>query len=944
MDSDSTWMRSLTFYYLAGTEGWEDMNVDDYVYNSVLIDGTVQTEEYELPGGTCDDGLTWTYKNGILTISGTGDMTKYDQFQYPWSGYASNVTDIIVEDGVTSIRDYAFCSFSHLKRITLGMGISYVGSYAFQDTGSAVGGVDCLSIDSTFTSYSTDFLDGNLKTLYIGENFSSTGNDSTRPHSVSTMCDAIGISEEIIVAENNPWFCSVDGVVFSKDKTLLAAYPRLGKDTVYAVPEGVETIVKNAFYSNPYLQEISLPDSVLAIREKAFMSCTALEKLTLSNKVQTIESSVFACCTALKELVIPASVTSIGNYAFTEMSTAPALEPYIKIYFMGDYCAWGTDVLYKTNAQVYYMEDADGWTTTYINKLINGAGSKGGKKYVVTVEPYLPASGTCGEDLTWTLGWDGTLRISGTGAMEDYTQGNAPWYEDKDSIKKVEIEEGVTTVGSFAFYNCTQLTEADLPDSLISIGTSAFENCTALTSIVIPDGVTAIGDYAFGDVTSDSLTIIYPENDESWENAGYDELGKLTIGDNVSLHQHSWTTTTIEATCASDGLVTKTCSCGETVTETIPALGHSWDSGVITTPATCTVNGVKTFTCSNCKGTKTESVAAGGHEAAATWTETKAATCSSTGTKVKKCKNCGEVVATASIAKLAHTWGAWVQTAAATVFEPKHEQRTCSVCKTTASRSVGGVLTPTITLNMNSIPLKTGQSTTKVTVTGLANGDYVKSCISSNTDVFTASFKNGTLTITAKKKTGTAYLTITLASKKTAKVTVKVQKNAVKTTSITITGSAKRIVAKGKTLNLAKTLQPVANPVTSLQKITYSSSNKKVATVNASGVVTAKKAGTAKITIKSGSAKKVITITVPKTKTTNITGVPTSLTLKKGQTRILNVKAVPANSDEKITYKTSNKKIASITSKGKIKGVKAGTATITVTSGSIKKTFKVTVE
>ena len=105
------------------------------------------------------------------------------------------------------------------------------------------------------------------------------------------------------------------------------------------------------------------------------------------------------------------------------------------------------------------------------------------------------ASGTCGDNLTWTFD-DGTLTISGKGDMSD------DWGTVKDkignkNIKKVIIGYGVTTIGKKAFRCCDSLTAITIPDSVTTIGDSAFKDCHSLTAITIPEGVTTIGDYAF---------------------------------------------------------------------------------------------------------------------------------------------------------------------------------------------------------------------------------------------------------------------------------------------------------------------------------------------------------------------------------------------------------------------------------------------------------------
>ena len=109
------------------------------------------------------------------------------------------------------------------------------------------------------------------------------------------------------------------------------------------------------------------------------------------------------------------------------------------------------------------------------------------------------ASGTCGENLTWKLDDEGTLTISGTGAMRDYTYftDRAPWFSNRSLIKSVVIETGVTSIGSYAFYNSKSLTNIVIPNNVTSIGDAAFYECSSLTSITIPDSVTSIGSYAF---------------------------------------------------------------------------------------------------------------------------------------------------------------------------------------------------------------------------------------------------------------------------------------------------------------------------------------------------------------------------------------------------------------------------------------------------------------
>lgn len=138
---------------------------------------------------------------------------------------------------------------------------------------------------------------------------------------------------EFIVSEENPYFCDIDGVLFSKDKKVLLFYPlskglteKAEKDesgkkvTVksieYAVPEGTEIISTKAFYKCGNLTALTIPQSVKRIEEKAFFRCSALKEVKLPENLEFIGKDGFSYCSALTEIVIPASVKKIDEYAF----------------------------------------------------------------------------------------------------------------------------------------------------------------------------------------------------------------------------------------------------------------------------------------------------------------------------------------------------------------------------------------------------------------------------------------------------------------------------------------------------------------------------------------------------------------------------------------------------------------------------------------------------
>lgn len=314
---------------------------------------------------------------------------------------------------------------------------------------------------------------------------------------------------------------------------------------------------------------------------------------------------------------------------------------------------------------------------------------------------------------------------------------------------------------------------------------------------------------------------------------------------------------TKEATCTEKGILTKTCSrCNDVVTEEIQALGHDFAKDyTVDVKATCTTDGKQSKHCARCDAkTDEQKIPALGHDF--TSKVTKEATCTADGVITKSCSRC-DATETEAIKATGHKFGDWKVTIEATVFVPEQQERICETCGEKETKTVGTALKATATVNVSTLKLKVKQSTSGLKIAGLAKGDSVKTWKSTNTKIFTVKGSaNGTCKVTAKKA-GTAKLQITLASGLKKTVTVKVQKSNVKTTKVSV--SSKNVsVKKGKKV----TLKPVVTPFTSKQKVTYTSSNKKVATVSAKGVVTGKKKGTAKITIKSGSKSVKVTVRV----------------------------------------------------------------------------------
>ena len=160
--------------------------------------------------------------------------------------------------------------------------------------------------------------------------------------------------------------------------------------------------------------------------------------------------------------------------------------------------------------------------------------------YFFTVEEPVLDSGTCGDkgsNVTWKLTEDGILTISGTGAMIDYGDDKSyrktPWRDY--FIESVRIDEGVTSIGGWAFKNCV-LTSVMIPDSVTSIACGAFSGCRSLASVTIPEGVTSIDGYAFSGCSGLTSVTIPDSVTSTGEDAfsGCDSLTSVTIPDSVT--------------------------------------------------------------------------------------------------------------------------------------------------------------------------------------------------------------------------------------------------------------------------------------------------------------------------------------------------------------------------------------------------------------------------
>lgn len=391
-----------------------------------------------------------------------------------------------------------------------------------------------------------------------------------------------------------------------------------------------------------------------------------------------------------------------------------------------------------------------------------------------------------------------------------------------------------------------------------------------------------------------------------------------------------------EPTCEEAGYSKKTCSlCGDIVTTILPAFGHKFVKTEI--PPSCTADGSSWEECEVCgleKESSRQTIPASGHKYQK---QEIPPSCTTDGSSWEECEVCGlEKESSRQITPaFGHSYGSYAVTREATIFAEGLKSRACSVCGNVETEIIPK-LDGAVQLTAASIPIQIAEKVSvQSLVTGLQKGDCVTSWESDNPEIATIS-EDGTI---IAKKDGTVNISVTTKSGATATMTVQVQKDTVVTEAIT--GLEKRI---SLTIGEKLRLKPVLTPISSQEEISYKSSNKKVARVSAKGVIKGLKKGTAKITVSSGSLKFIIKVTVTAPTAQKIKNVPAEKTLRKGKIFLLKPQLTLADSSVRFTFRSSDKKVASVTAKGRIRARRKGVAKITVRAGKLKKVCRIIVK
>jgi len=547
-------------------------------------------------GGTLNNSqlMKWTLtSDGTLTISGEGNM-----FGAPWSQYKSKIKKVVIGEGVESISDNAFHYYENLRSVSLPSTLTSIGEAAFWACSSlqsitlpnnltniglnafrachsltqvlipaSVTNIDgsafecCTGLtDVVFEGNSLEFGSGatfydctSLKNVF----FNGTRADWTASRgssgSVLPAAAQIYYKNDLISSgtcgdnssgNNTQWKLTKAGTLII---TVGTGYTEGGiADFAYGkapwyqdiydsgircliIGSGIKTIGSYAFADCTDLAEIIVPDGVISIGDGAFQQNSGAKRVVLPPSTVYIGHGALRDCSALTSVSLP---DSMSNRLFLDMFEGCTNLKSVDIpdgitdIYEGDLasCPNWTDIYY------------DNWGRVW-NRVVSNVRDSIPDRMNVHFKDNIYDSGSCGENVTWTLTADGTLTISGTGAMTDYTyDSRSPWYSCRTYIKRVVMQQGVTSIGDHAFWDCSGLTSVTIPDGVTSIGGDAFSGCAALTSVTIPGSVTSIGGGAFSGCTSLTSVAIPSSVTEIGGSAfsGCTGLTSVTIPDSVT--------------------------------------------------------------------------------------------------------------------------------------------------------------------------------------------------------------------------------------------------------------------------------------------------------------------------------------------------------------------------------------------------------------------------
>lgn len=514
--------------------------------------GSVYGQDYQWSSNAVQigDDAYMEYKDGVLTISGTGALYSYSSADgYAWNEYRDNITQVVVQDGITNIPQHAFEDCFVLKSITIPNSIKSIGDNAF---------LCCYS----------------LKSITIPNGVTSIGN---KAFYFCYALQSITIPNTVTLIGDNAFYTctSLRSITLPDNLTSIgnSAFEGCVALASVTIPNSVTSIGNKAFYNNA-LRSVSIPSSVTSIGNAAFAYCKALKSVTISGAVTSIKDDTFNRCYALQSITLPNSITSIGNNAFNNCNALQTIVIPNRVTSIGDnafyndglqsivipssvtsigsgaftYCKSLKSVTIS-GAITSIKNDTFGYCyalrSIALPNSVTSIGSKAFYRCFALQSVTIPSSVTSlGDDAfssckalqfvsapaslsispnvvpatasqmqvgsnAYATLKNGVLTISGTGALYEYSSSSQyAWNQYRASITEVVIQNGITNIPNNAFRQCYALHSVTIPNSVTAIGSYAFCSCYSLQSITIPDSVKSIGSYAFTDCYSlQSVTI-----------------------------------------------------------------------------------------------------------------------------------------------------------------------------------------------------------------------------------------------------------------------------------------------------------------------------------------------------------------------------------------------------------------------------------------------------
>lgn len=459
-----------------------------YVLNSKLADYQQAWSDLSatlvgiMASGDGTDG-DWSWVIGsdsVLTISGTGatnDYTSASGGVVPWYYRRLSVKTAVVETGITELGTHLFYDHANLTSVSLPGTLTWIKQYAFRNCSK----LPAISLPANLKTISMHAFNGSgVTSIHIPA--------SVKLISTGAFSDAESLAT-LTVAANNTAYTAEGNVLYNKDKTTLHTWPAgIPYVDVYTLPETVTGIQSDAF-RNAKIGYLVLHDGMTTTMSYGLNVCRHIQGVTLPSNATVLMYAALQNA-PLRSLTLPSSITSLANNSLSYLTdlrhliSLPTTPPTAQI---NTFTSTAKRV-YVPSGSVSDYQAANYWKDFEITGIV--------------------ANGTCGDGLTWILGADSTLIISGYGAMDNYVATSIPWLANRAGIKQVVVEDFVTSIGDYAFYNMPNLSSADLGERILTIGANAFANCSGLTEITIPASVAAIGADAFAQTGITAITAL----------------------------------------------------------------------------------------------------------------------------------------------------------------------------------------------------------------------------------------------------------------------------------------------------------------------------------------------------------------------------------------------------------------------------------------------------